>query len=914
VISNGSQVAATDFSARLWRFAECEFDELSLQLRVKGSPIGLELKPLEVLQQLLIRAGEVVSKEELLEAVWPGLAVVDGSLATAVSKLRRALGDQNSSIVITVPRVGYRLGVPAQHTPIQAPNSTETPSLAMGEAVPGREQWRLLLALATSGRQDVWLAEHPKTHERRVFKFAWNASRLRSLQREMTIVRYLRETLGDREDFVRLLEWNFERAPCFLESEYAGVDLNQYWGDGLGQVPMNTRLGIFLAIAKAVADAHEAGVLHKDLKPANILVEVNGGTPRVRVADFGSASLIEPAKLKALGITNLGLTQTLNPQSTPLTGTLMYLAPEILAGKGPTARSDVYALGVILYQMVIGDFRKPLSPGWESDVEDPLLREDIAQAACGAPERRLSRVRNLVERVSHLEQRRREREATERTTREAEAAALKKAKTRARLPWIALTALALLVAAIASSGFWKRNAAAVPHPAAVAVLPFQNVSGDSSIDYLRFALPDEVTTTLSHTRPLSIRPFATASKYRDSGINLQKVGQELGTNRVVMGHYLVLGGQLQITMEAVDVDSNRVIWSDTVNVPAKDPLALQARLAASARGRLAQALGATALIRGEVSPPKSQEAYDLYLRTLYMSGDPEPNRAALAMLERSVELDPTFAQAWAAISTRTYNAARFGGGDDTMLRRSDAAAERALALDPDSDAGKELVIHETERGELVKAFQQAQMMVRRRPDDPEAHHALNYVLRYAGLLQEAAQQCETAHMLVPEISWGSCSTTFMELGDYQRARDYLRKDLSSEWSKAHAVEILVRQGKGEEAAKIGMPNIPNWQSSYTLLLACVQYKPVDEIRSLAKDVKPSEDPEMDYLFAAHLAYCGQTTASMALLKNAIHGKHCSYPAMDTDPLFASVRGTAAWDQLHTAAVQCQNDFLAERGQ
>ena len=143
MILNGPQVVPTDSSGRLWRFADCEFDDLALQLRVKGSSVGLELKPLEVLQQLLLRAGEVVSKEELLDAVWPGLTVVDGSLATAVSKLRRALGDQNSSIVITVPRVGYRLAVPVQSRLIEPLSSPHPRDLAPGNAVPGREHWRL---------------------------------------------------------------------------------------------------------------------------------------------------------------------------------------------------------------------------------------------------------------------------------------------------------------------------------------------------------------------------------------------------------------------------------------------------------------------------------------------------------------------------------------------------------------------------------------------------------------------------------------------------------------------------------------------------------------------------------------------------------------------------------------------------
>src|SRR6266404_5449284 len=109
---NGGAADVQDVCGRLWRFGECEFDELRLELRVRGSAVGLEVKPLEVLRHLLLNAGEVVTKEELLESVWPDVMVVDGSLATAVSKLRKALGDEEHPAVVTVPRVGYRLGVP----------------------------------------------------------------------------------------------------------------------------------------------------------------------------------------------------------------------------------------------------------------------------------------------------------------------------------------------------------------------------------------------------------------------------------------------------------------------------------------------------------------------------------------------------------------------------------------------------------------------------------------------------------------------------------------------------------------------------------------------------------------------------------------------------------------------------------
>ena len=144
----------------------------------------LELKPLEILLQLLVHAGEVVTKEQLLDAIWPGLAVVEGSLSTAVYKLRKALGDENSTIVVTVPRVGYRLVAAVQSQASRASAFPVELSLSAGNPVPGREQWRLLRPLEVSPNSEVWLAEHPKTRELRVFKFASNAPRLKALRSE----------------------------------------------------------------------------------------------------------------------------------------------------------------------------------------------------------------------------------------------------------------------------------------------------------------------------------------------------------------------------------------------------------------------------------------------------------------------------------------------------------------------------------------------------------------------------------------------------------------------------------------------------------------------------------------------------------------------------------------------------------
>jgi len=158
-------------NARCWSFAHCEFDELRRELRVRGSVVELEPKPIEVLHQLLLRAGQVVTKDELLEAVWPGTTVVDGSLATAVSKLRKALGEEESTILLTVPKVGYRLGVPVRMRVADAKAAATDATSAMEAKSPTTSgaSWTLVPASVTpppvatapqdtGGRRWFWLA------------------------------------------------------------------------------------------------------------------------------------------------------------------------------------------------------------------------------------------------------------------------------------------------------------------------------------------------------------------------------------------------------------------------------------------------------------------------------------------------------------------------------------------------------------------------------------------------------------------------------------------------------------------------------------------------------------------------------------------------------------------------------------
>lgn len=438
--------AATGDEPPLYRysFGNAEFDEARSELRVGGLTVELEQRPQQVLACLLRHADEVVSREEFFDTVWADRPTVDNVLANAVAKLRKALGAGKNGRIVNVPRMGYRLCGPVERV-VSGRRLRSRLDLAVGQPVPGRERFRLRQQLGPSRGNEAWLARHDKTGELRVYKFGTNGERLAALKREATIYRVLHESLGERDDFVRVLDWNFEDAPFYLECEYAGIDLANWAGSeaGLAALDQEQRLQLFLQIADSIVAAHGVGVLHKDIKPANVLIAPRAEGWQTRLADFGSSRLLEPGRLAELGITALGLTLTQATGDT--SATPLYLAPELLAGQAPTVQSDVYALGLMLYQMLLGDLRRPLAPGWEADIADELLREDIAAATDGSPPRRLGSVGELCERLRGRESRRIERAHLNEAVARAQRAESRLERSRARRPWVVAALLLLLV-------------------------------------------------------------------------------------------------------------------------------------------------------------------------------------------------------------------------------------------------------------------------------------------------------------------------------------------------------------------------------------------------------------------------------------------------------------------------------------
>lgn len=450
--------STTGVISHLFRFGSAEFDEARAELRVGGLAVEVQPKPLQLLALLLAQPGEVVKKEDLYRQLWGDRVTVENVLANAVLKLRTALGPDNGQRIATVARQGYRFDGPLERV-ATGRRLLSRLDLAAGAPVPMRDNFVLAEQLGASHQNETWRARQPRSGETRIYKFAVDGERLAALKREATVYRLLREGLGERPDIARVLDWNFERPPYFLECDDGGQSLLA-WADGgaLVALAVEARLGLALQVLDAVAAAHALGVLHKDLKPGNVLIAPLGhasdghGAPgwQIRLTDFGSAGLLEPQRLQALQITALGMTVSAETGGSDLSGTAYYIAPELHGGAAFSTRSDLYSLGVIAYQLLVGDLHRVMAPGWERDIGDPLLAADLARATDLDPARRFASVAEFAERIRALPRRAADEAAQRQAQAEAEHARQALARARQRRPWLAAT-LGLLAAGLGAS-------------------------------------------------------------------------------------------------------------------------------------------------------------------------------------------------------------------------------------------------------------------------------------------------------------------------------------------------------------------------------------------------------------------------------------------------------------------------------
>lgn len=443
-----------------YRFGNAEFDEAAMILKVDGQEVALEPKPLMLLRFFLNHIDEVVTREEILENVWPGSHNIENVVPNAVNKIRTALGSTANQLK-TRKAVGYMMTGPVERTALAQRMRTSAHAFAVGGHVPHRNNFVFDSQLSDAPGREAWRARHVKSGEHRIYKFASDAHGLNALKREVTISRILAGKKASNAA-VTVLDWNFETPEFFVEFQDGGASLAE-WAtpDAEGASPLaaldrNARIGLAAQVVRAVMIAHDAGVLHRDIKPSNILVGNPGSGDvaqrfDVRLIDFGSGGVRDTADLDSLKITPHGLEGHDNAGG--MQATAYYVAPEVLAGQPATALSDVYALGIVLYQIIAGDLALPLPANWRENVPEELLQADIEAATHADPTRRLGSAAELLKNLETLDERIARRDENRARDQELAAARALAERRRERQPFVIVAGLALIVGAVASLFF-----------------------------------------------------------------------------------------------------------------------------------------------------------------------------------------------------------------------------------------------------------------------------------------------------------------------------------------------------------------------------------------------------------------------------------------------------------------------------
>lgn len=416
VMTPPTRPTPVDVSCGQWTLGAWRLSDLDQRLQPsEGEPVQLDRSAYGVLRYLLLNAGEVCTTEELLAAGWPGRVVSANSVAKCISRLRRILSDADASLIRLVHGYGYRLACAVHYRPGPASVTRDSTDhdLRPGNPLPHRPEWSLEERLGRGGCGEVYRAISQAGSGPRAYKFALGEDGLRALKREVAMHRLLHEQPEASCCVLPLLDWNLEAPPFFLATRWMAAGNLTSWAENscrLSNSSIIERLEWSIQLCKCVDALHAADIAHRDLKPENIYpVEAEDGSLRFLLGDLGAGAGMLPPGIDSLGMpigqaTRMGQAGCEDDNSPGH----RYIAPEVLSGHAAGIRADVFALGVLCAQLMAGDLKMSLGPGWEERLRDPLLCADLAEAAHIDPKRRLGSAGELAERLRSLEARREE--------------------------------------------------------------------------------------------------------------------------------------------------------------------------------------------------------------------------------------------------------------------------------------------------------------------------------------------------------------------------------------------------------------------------------------------------------------------------------------------------------------------------
>ena len=562
----------------------------------------------------------------------------------------------------------------------------------MAEALPTFDGFEIVRILGKGGMGTVYLARDQRLARYVAIKVL-NASEMAYADRKARFFREARSAASIRHANIATIHEVGETADGmpFIVMEYCE-------GETLSQrirrrtVESAEFLSIARQIAAGLAAAHEKGIIHRDIKSANIILEPSGA---VKILDFGLAKAIPRS------LTDPGVERSFDSTTGHFFGTLHYLAPEQARGSNADVRSDLFSAGVVFYQMAAGHLPfnaeaplmvldkirdgepepfaalDPNFPTTATRIISKLLQKD--------PDDRYQTARELLSDLEEIDTPTMRMTTSTRTT-------LGRTVRRPRWTRVALlVALALLVAfgafiAQRSTGTAEETTTAPPPPLrSMAVLPLRNITDNKADDFLSVGLADALVTKLQKIPSLQVRPTSAVLDFQGSNTDTRAASEKLNVDGILEGTFLSAGDVVRVSLQLTDARTGFSVWSDTIIGKRTDLLKLIDDVSARTVEGLNKEIGVQqTAVSVSAARSSNPQAYEQYLRARSLSGsfNPDNFNAQVAALKRAVALDPQFAAAYADLATTiSLGSARSLVSSEDMSR-AEWYARQAVRLDP----------------------------------------------------------------------------------------------------------------------------------------------------------------------------------------------------------------------------------------
>jgi DNA-binding winged helix-turn-helix (wHTH) protein/TolB-like protein len=489
---------------------------------------------------------------------------------------------------------------------------------------------------------------------------------------------------------------------------------------------------------------------------------------------------------------------------------------------------------------------------------------------------------------------------------------------------LVMTVVGLLVILLSAWGYKVYQNKYAPRQSSrlsrrLAVLPFQNLQNDANTDFLGFSLADAIITKLGYVSELNVRPSYSVQKYEKRPVDIPKTAADLNVDTLLVGTFLREGDNLRIACQLIDTRTENLLWKGGFDLKYDKLLTVQDQVAQQIIRGLELTLSASEVGRLKTDETVSPLAYEYYLRgvDLYSKGDAP---LAVKMLEKSTQLAPHFALAWANLG-KAYSAnASFQFGGAEYYRKAEEAFERALSLQPDEIITRIYMANLlTDTGRVEKAVPLLREALKTNPNQAEIHWELGYAYRFAGMLPESASECERARQLDPGVKMiTSTLNAYLYLGQYDKFLESLPKT-------DDAALIAFYRGFGEYYKKDLDPAVTNFDHAFELDRTLLQAE-IGQAFSFgihhenaraavilhALETKVNErgvaDPEAIYKIAQAYASIGDKTSALRVLHRSIENGFFPYPYFATDPLLDSLRSEGEFSKLMNAARQRHEEF------